>query len=68
MQTAVMPFKFNRNTIFQLGSIALLAFIFLAPQHALASIGTGGSLPYESWLTNLQNSVTGPAATSGRLA
>ena len=24
--------------------------------------GTGGSLPYESWLTNLRNSVTGPVA------
>jgi type IV secretory pathway TrbD component/type IV secretory pathway VirB2 component (pilin) len=25
-------------------------------------VGTGGSLPYESWLTNLRNSVTGPVA------
>jgi type IV secretory pathway VirB2 component (pilin) len=30
--------------------------------HAFASEGTGGSLPYESWLTNLRNSVTGPVA------
>jgi type IV secretion system protein VirB2 len=28
----------------------------------MASEGTGGSLPYESWLTNLRNSVTGPVA------
>lgn len=27
-----------------------------------ASEGTGGSLPYESWLVNLRNSVTGPVA------
>jgi len=52
----------NRNTIFQLGLLAFAAFIFLAPQHAFASTGTGGSLPYESWLTSLQNSVTGPVA------
>ena len=52
----------NRNTLFQLGMLVLLAFLFLAPQHAFASTGTGGSLPYEGWLTNLQNSVTGPVA------
>jgi type IV secretory pathway TrbD component/type IV secretory pathway VirB2 component (pilin) len=34
----------------------------LAPQHVFAAEGTGGSLPYESWLTNLRNSVTGPVA------
>ncbi len=45
-----------------LGVAVLLIFILLAPHHALASEGTGGSLPYESWLTNLRNSVTGPVA------
>jgi type IV secretory pathway VirB2 component (pilin) len=55
------PFTINR-TLTQLGLFMLVAFIFLAPQHAFASTGTGGSLPYESWLTNLQNSVTGPVA------
>lgn len=34
----------------------------LLPQIALASVGTGGSLPYEGWLTELRNSVTGPVA------
>lgn len=56
------PFTINRTTLAQLGLFMLMAFIFLAPQHAFASTGTGGSLPYESWLTNLQNSVTGPVA------
>jgi type IV secretion system protein TrbC len=56
------PFMINRTTLAQLGLFMLVAFIFLAPQHAFASTGTGGSLPYESWLTNLQNSVTGPVA------
>ena len=40
----------------------LLALIILAPHHAMAAEGTGGSLPYETWLTNLRNSVTGPVA------
>lgn len=56
------PFTINRTTLAQIGLFMLVAFIFLAPQHAFASTGTGGSLPYESWLTNLQNSVTGPVA------
>ena len=52
----------NRNTLLLAGMAALLLFISLAPQDVVASTGTGGSLPYESWLTNLQNSVTGPVA------
>ena len=44
----------------------LLALVFvylmLVPGHAYASEGTGGSLPYEPWLVNLRNSVTGPVA------
>jgi hypothetical protein len=44
------PLRINRNTLFQLGLFVLLAFIFLAPQHAFTSTGTGGSLPYEGWL------------------
>lgn len=50
----------NASTI--LYASLTLALLLLVPQHALASTGTGGSLPYESWLTNLQNSVTGPVA------
>jgi type IV secretion system protein VirB2 len=42
--------------------LALLLAYLLLPQYAFASEGTGGSLPYESWLTNLRNSVTGPVA------
>jgi type IV secretion system protein VirB2 len=48
-----------------LGLLALLAalvLLLLAPEPAFASEGTGGALPYESWLTNLRNSVTGPVA------
>jgi type IV secretory pathway VirB2 component (pilin) len=52
----------NRPTILCIIAALLLAWLMLAPQHALASEGTGGSLPYESWLVNLRNSVTGPVA------
>jgi type IV secretory pathway VirB2 component (pilin) len=41
--------------------LILLTFLLLAAP-ALASEGTGDSLPYESWLTNLRNLVTGPVA------
>lgn len=41
-----------------------IALALLAPMSASASVGTGGSLPYESWLENLRNSVTGPVAFS----
>ena len=44
----------------------LLMFMFLAlflfANNALAAVGAGGALPYESWLVNLRNSVTGPVA------
>ena len=52
----------NRNTMLVAGTAILLLFMSLVPEYAAASTGTGGSLPYESWLTNLQNSVTGPVA------
>lgn len=54
--------QLNRNMVFWLGMVILLAFALLAPQHAFASEGTGGGLPYEGWLTNLRQSVTGPVA------
>lgn len=43
------------------------AFIFAAmliPAEVFASAGAGGGLPYESWLTNLRQSFTGPVAFS----
>lgn len=62
MQLALPSFRLDRNVVFYLGLLALLAFFLLAPHSAFASEGTGGSLPYEGWLTNLRNSVTGPVA------
>ena len=62
MQAPAMPYQLKNSTIVSLGLLLLLAFFLLTPQEAFASVGTGGSLPYESWLTNLRNSVTGPVA------
>ena len=60
------PFAFtgttSRRTKLCIAALVLLALMVLLPQHALASEGGGGQLPYESWLTNLRNSVTGPVA------
>lgn len=42
--------------------LALLMLILFAPSSAHAAVGAGGGLPYESWMTNLRNSVTGPVA------
>lgn len=52
----------NRRRMYCFGMALLCILILLAPHDAMASEGTGGSLPYESWLTNLRNSVTGPVA------
>ena len=43
-------------------ALMLVTLFFLSSTDAMASVGTGGSLPYESWLAALRNSVTGPVA------
>lgn len=40
----------------------LAASLLLMPDQAFAAEGTGGTLPYEPWLVQLRNSVTGPVA------
>jgi len=42
-------------------SIAFFVFL-LSVENAQAAVGAGGALPYETWLVNLRNSVTGPVA------
>jgi type IV secretory pathway VirB2 component (pilin) len=54
----------NRTALVYFGLFAVLALLMLAPHPAFASVGTGGSLPYESWLASLRNSITGPVAFS----
>ena len=43
-------------------SIALLFALLFSIDNAHAAVGAGGALPYETWLVNLRNSVTGPVA------
>jgi len=49
-----------RPPLFLLGVFAFSLLFLLMPEMALASTGTAGGLPYESFLTNLRNSMTGP--------
>lgn len=56
------PFDANRPLAAYIALAAVLTFLLLCPQFAFASVGTGGSLPYESWLASLRDSVTGPVA------
>lgn len=53
---------FSRAALPYLIVAFVFAYLLLVPGHAHASEGTGGALPYESWLVNLRNSVTGPVA------
>ena len=62
MQATVKNTQPQSNTMFYVGLAVMVAIFLLAPHQAWASEGTGGSLPYEGWLANLRNSVTGPVA------
>ncbi|MCO6433032.1 TrbC/VirB2 family protein [Nitrosomonas nitrosa] len=51
------------NTLFFYALFILLSLSsLLFPDGVQAAVGAGGALPYESWLVNLRNSVTGPVA------
>ena len=52
----------QHTVLFSLGMLVLFSLLLLLPEHALASVGSGGSLPYETWLGKLRDSVTGPVA------
>ena len=53
--------KFSQ-TILQI--LIIVAFTFAFTSYAHASASAGGGLPYEAWLTKLQQSMTGPVAFS----
>ncbi|GJL95512.1 MAG: conjugal transfer protein TrbC [Hyphococcus sp.] len=50
------------STSFCFFSIIISSVLLLLADNAQAAVGAGGALPYESWLVNLRNSVTGPVA------
>jgi type IV secretion system protein TrbC len=61
MQCFFARYNLDRWALF-FGFFLLFAFLLLSPDSTFASEGGGGGLPYETWLTNLRNSVTGPVA------
>ena len=52
----------HRINWFWVATALLILWVMLSSNCAFAAEGTGGALPYETWLTNLRNSVTGPVA------
>ncbi len=54
-----MTYTYNRSL---LGLGLLIILVLIMGNEAYAGTATGGSLPYESWLTSLRNSITGPVA------
>lgn len=63
MSSIIRTLRMDRQNAFLYAAMAVMLAVFLvAPEHAYATEGTGGSLPYETWLTSLRNSVTGPVA------
>ena len=61
MKYAPVPVSFKLSVL-NVSLITFAFFLLLVPEFALASVGGGGGLPYESWLVNLRNSGTGPVA------
>ncbi len=57
----------RENGSFLLMILAVLTIFLLLPGAAHAAEGTGGGLPYEGWLTNLRQSITGPFAFTAAL-
>lgn len=59
---SLFPSRTHRSAFHSGVMFFVVAMLMLLPHIAHATVGTGGSLPYESWLTSLRNSVTGPVA------
>jgi type IV secretory pathway VirB2 component (pilin) len=62
MQAMFQPYRISNRAILLLGVATACVLLLLLPQYAHASVSSGGGLPYESWLSNLRTSVTGPVA------
>lgn len=59
-----MKLKQNNHNTYLFYALLVLMFLglLLFANNTLAAVGAGGALPYETWLVNLRNSVTGPVA------
>lgn len=61
-QTPALSFLTRQNMKLFMFALAVLCVFLLLPNAAHAAEGSGGGLPYEGWLTQLRNSITGPFA------
>ena len=59
-----MKLNLNKHNTLLYSTLLIVMFLglLLFANNTLAAVGAGGALPYESWLVNLRNSVTGPVA------
>jgi len=62
MHHPMQPRSTAATTALQAAALLMFLLFLLSPDHAHAAAGTGGSLPYEDWLKQLRDSVTGPVA------
>lgn len=60
--TSLIPFEGKPMKLSTLLISIVLIALAIFSNDAAAAVGAGGNLPYEGWLTNLRNSVTGPVA------
>ncbi|WP_131774893.1 TrbC/VirB2 family protein [Legionella anisa] len=56
--------NFNHKNLWMMGAIILL---FLLITHPACASSAGGGLPFDSWLTKIQKSITGPFAFSAAI-
>lgn len=57
-----MQFIRSKRHLNALSILSLGVILFIVSFDALAAAGGGGGLPYESWLDNIRQSITGPVA------
>ncbi|HHV6060362.1 TPA: TrbC/VirB2 family protein [Legionella pneumophila] len=56
--------NFNSKSLWLLGTVFLLLLLMT---HPACATNAGGGLPFDSWLTKIQKSVTGPFAFSAAI-
>lgn len=62
MYASLHTLRIDRMPLMLIGLAVVLAVLLLIPEHAFASVGAGGDMPYEDGLGKLRASVTGPVA------
>lgn len=62
MYASLHTLRIDRMPLMLIGLAVMLAVLLLIPEHAFASVGAGGDMPYEDGLGKIRASVTGPVA------